>query len=100
MGKDKSTGMKSAYELALERLESQGIERPREDTFSAAQRQEVAEIRQRAKAKIAELEILHQEQLAKVVDPAQRDEEIGNFWREKQRIEADRDRKIERLRDG
>jgi len=32
--KDKTTGMKSAYELALERMEKQGIERPREETFS------------------------------------------------------------------
>ena len=30
--KDRAPGVKSAYELALERLESQGIERPREES--------------------------------------------------------------------
>ena len=98
MSDGKSTGMKSAYELALERMEQQGIERPREDSLSDEEREQVAELRRRAEAKIAELEILHRDRLAKLMDPAQRAEEEADFRRERQRIEDDRDHKIEKLR--
>src|SRR5436305_13070566 len=53
----KNTGMKSAYELALERLERQGIERPREESFSDELRAGIAEARRQAEAKLAEIEI-------------------------------------------
>ena len=90
--------MKSAYELALERMEKQGIDRPREDSLSERVREEMAEVRRRADAKVAELEILHKDRLAKMHDPGQREEEIQDFKREKQRAEEDRDRKLGRLR--
>src|SRR5687768_18283591 len=70
--KDKASGMKSAYELALERLEKQGIERPREEGLSGEMKEQVAEIRRQAEAKLAELEILHRDSLRKAVDPAKR----------------------------
>ena len=66
--------MKSAYELALEQMEKRGIERPREEALSDAKREQVAEIRRRAKAKIAEIEILHRDSLAKITDPAEREQ--------------------------
>lgn len=94
--KDKASGMKSAYELALERLEKQGIERPRED-MSGEVKEKVAELRRQAEAKLAELEILHRDRLKKV-DPAKRQEEEEEYVRERRRIEDDRDRKIEKLR--
>jgi hypothetical protein len=97
-GKDKASGMKSAYELALERLESQGIERPREEALSEEARAQVAEARRQAEAKLAELEILHRDRQKSVYDPAKRQEEEENYLRERRRIESDRDRKIERLR--
>jgi hypothetical protein len=100
MGKDKASGMKSAYELALERLESQGIERPKEDALSDEVRAEMAEVRRRAEAKIAELEILHKDRLAKLGSMAEREEEKADFHRERRRIEEDRDRRIEQLRSG
>ncbi len=100
MANDKSQGMKSAYELALERLEQQGIERPRSEALSDAEREQVAEARRRAEAKIAELEILHRDRLAKLTDPAARDEEKRDFLHERQRVEADRDRRIARIRSG
>lgn len=100
MTHDKSKSMKSAYELALERLESQGIERPREEALSAAEREQVAEARRKAEAKIAELEILHKDRLAGIADPAKRKEEEQDFRRERQRAEDDRDRRIERIRTG
>ena len=97
-GKDKASGMKSAYELALERLERQGIERPREEALSDEVRAQVAEARRQAEAKLAELEILHRDRLKASYDPAKREEEGENYLLERRRIEADRDRKIERLR--
>ena len=98
--KDKASGMKSAYELALERLEKQGIERPREDGLSEAVRDQVAELRRQAEAKTAELEILHRDRLSKTYDPGKRQEEEEEYVRERRRVEEDRDRKIEKLRGG
>lgn len=90
--------MKSAYEAALERLEGQGIERPREDALSDETRQAMAEVRSRAEARLAELEIMHRQRLAKSADPAHRRQEEEDYRRERRRIEEDRDGKIEKLR--
>jgi hypothetical protein len=100
MTKDKTSGMKSAYELALERLDSRGIERPREDALTDEVRERMAEARRKAEAKVAELEILHRDRKAKLADPAQREEEEEDFRRERRRIEEKRDREIEKLRRG
>jgi hypothetical protein len=96
--KDKASGMKSAYELALERLEKQGIERPREEGLAGDVKEKVAELRRQAEAKLAELEILHKDRLRKGVDPVKRQEEEEEYVRERRRIEDDRDRKIDKLR--
>lgn len=96
--KDKATGMKSAYELALERMEKQGIERPREETFSDELREKIGDVRRKAEAKLAELEILHQNRLKTIYDPAKRQEEEEEYLRERRRIEDGRERKIEELR--
>jgi hypothetical protein len=96
--KDKASGMKSAYELALERMESQGIERPREEGFTGEVKEQMAELRRQAEAKLAELEILHRDNLKKGVDPAKRQEAEEEYVRERRRIEDDRDRKIAKLR--
>ena len=55
--------LKSAYELALERLNKQDKEEgaaPRK-SLTAAQKKEIAELRQKATAKLAEIEILHRD---------------------------------------
>jgi hypothetical protein len=97
---DRAPGMKSAYELALERMERQGIERPREDAVTDEVRQEIDQTRRRAEAKLAELEILHRDRLKKLADPAVREEEEKEYRVERQRIEAERERRIEKLRSG
>src|SRR6185436_11951726 len=68
MSDDKAPKMKSAYELALERMSGQGIEPPRDEALSPEVRQRVAEARQKTEAKLAELEILHQDALRKSQD--------------------------------
>jgi protein-tyrosine-phosphatase len=96
--KDKTTGMKSAYELALERMEKQGIERPREETFSDEAREQIAEARRKAEASLAELEILHKDRLKTIYDPAKRQEEEEEYLRDRRRIEEQKERRIEELR--
>lgn len=99
-GSGKAGGMKSAYELALERLESQGIERPRQAALSDATKQAIAEARRVTESKLAELEILHRDELARLADPAARDEADSNYLRDRRRIEADGERAVARLRDA
>lgn len=96
--KDKASSMKSAYELALERIESQGIERPREGSLSDETRQKVAAARQEAEAKLAELEILYHDRIKDQFEPNKRREEEQEYLSERRRIEASLDRKIEKLR--
>lgn len=90
--------MKSAYEIALERLESQGISKPRKEGLEPGVRDQVAETRQRAEAKLAELEIMHRDRLAKLQDPEARHQEEEQYVDERRRIEERRDRDIARLR--
>ncbi len=92
--------MKSAYELALERMEKQGIERPREESFGDELREKIAEARRKAEAKLAELEILHKNSMKSAYDPTKRQEDEEEYLRERRRIEDERDRKVEELRQG
>ena len=92
--------MKSAYELALERMESAGIDRPRDEAFSQETLQAIEEARSRAEAKIAELEILHHKKLEEMLDPLAAQEQERNYRAERGRIESRRDRDVEALRTG
>jgi hypothetical protein len=92
--------IKSAYELALERLASQGIEPPREEALSPEVRERIAAARQKTTAKLAELEILHRDALRKLLDPVARDKAEEGYGRERHRLEEERDRQIEKLRRG
>lgn len=92
--------MKSAYQLALERLEAQGIEPPREEALSEATKLALAETRKLTEAKIAELEILHRDQMAKLADPAKRAEQEEFYRREHESIERDGEARVEKIRRG
>ncbi|HVR28847.1 MAG TPA: hypothetical protein VMS86_04875 [Thermoanaerobaculia bacterium] len=93
-------GIKSAYERALERMESQGIDRPREEAFPPDVLAAMSEARNRAEAKLAELEILHQGRLRKTRDPVEFATAEKEFQAERRRIEERRDREIAALRRG
>ena len=88
--------MKSAYELALERLENQGIERPGD--LDEATRQRIAEVRSKAAAELAKLEILHRDRLRALGDlvAARRAEE--EYAIDRRRLEERRDGAIAGLR--
>ena len=90
--------MKSAYEKALEQLESRGIAAPRQDALSEEQRRRIEDARSRHQAKVAELEILHRKNLA--ADPAKRLEEEQNYRAEVGRLAERLDSEVERIRAG
>ena len=91
--------MKSAYELAMERLQKQTPAR----TLTAAQKAEIAEIETTAKAKIAEQELFLRDKIAqaaaegKYEDAAQLEQQLV---REIRRINEDADSKKEKVRGG
>ena len=90
---------RSAYELAMERLQQKdaeaGIERrPVTETQKAA----IAEIRSYYESKLAELDILHHGKLRTLVDPAERAAREDEYRRDRERLAAERDAKIERVR--
>jgi hypothetical protein len=93
------TGLKSAYELAMERLKRRdaeaGIEsRPVTDAQKAA----IAEARSFYEAKLAEAQVLHESSMRQLVDPAARDTLEQGYRRERERLNAERDRKVEQIR--
>ena len=91
--------MKSAYELAMERLQKKdadaGVERR---ALTDAQKAAIAEIRNFYEAKFAELEVLHQGRLRELVDPAERDVRMDEYRRDRERLTTERDAKVEKAR--
>ena len=92
---------KSALEIAMARLkrkdEEAGVE---ERPVTEAQRAAIAEARQVAEARLAEQEILHRSKLAHVADRDTLEALQLEYRRDRERIIADRDRKIEEARGG
>jgi hypothetical protein len=91
--------LKSAYELAMERLkksdEASGIE---SKPLTDAQRSAIAEVRNFYESKLAEQQVLHQSRMRASVDPAQRDTFEDEYRRDRERLTSERDSKIEKLR--
>ena len=89
--------MKSAYELAMERLEKQAPSR----TLTTAQKAEIADLEAAAKAKIAEQELLLKGQIEKALaegkyeDVAQLEQQLA---REIRRANEECEAKKEKIR--
>jgi hypothetical protein len=83
----------------MERLrkkdEEAGVERR---PLTDAQKAAIAEIRSFYDSKLAELEILHQGQLRKRRDPAERATSEEEYRRDRERLNSERDAKIEKAR--
>jgi hypothetical protein len=93
------TPIKSAYELAMERLQKKDAEQGVEQTpLTDEQKAAIAEIRRVYQAKLAELEILHQGKLRSTGDPAEREILDAEYRRDCERLSAERDRKVENAR--
>jgi hypothetical protein len=92
---------KSAFELAMERLRADdrkaGIE---ETTLSADQKKRIAEARQAATARLAEREILFQDAIREIGDPADREKAEQEYQTDRRRITEDCERAIEAIRHG
>ena len=95
---DKVKGMKSAYELALERMEAQGIDRPSSTTLSDTTKQAIADARSLTQSKIAELEILHRDQMAKLTGQLKREEQEEFCLREHETLTRDVETKVDRIK--
>jgi hypothetical protein len=93
--------LKSAFELAMERLRKNdaeaGVER---QPVTDAQKAAIAEIRNFYEAKIAELEVLHQGRLRATAEPGERAAREEEYRRDRERLSTERDAKIEKARRG
>ncbi len=90
--------MKSAYDLALERLARQGIEPPRAEGLPEHTRARIEEVRRRAEAELAELEILRRDRVRKLADAGALEQAEERYSIDRRRIEERRDRELARLR--
>ena len=93
--------MKTAYELAMERLkkkdEEAGIEaKPLTDE----QKARIAEIRNFYEAKLAEVQVMHHSKIISVYDPAERETLEKEYRRERERLGDERDRKVAKAREA
>jgi hypothetical protein len=92
---------RSAYDLAMEKLEAADRESGvKETSLSGVQKEAIAEARRVAASRLAEQEILFHDAMRKTVDPAERDKAEGEYRIDRKRIEDDRDRAIESIRGG
>ena len=93
--------MKTAYELAMERLKKQdeaaGIE---SKPITDAQKAQIAEIRNFYEAKLAEAEVMHRSKLTAIFDPAERETFEKEYRRERERLSDERERKVARVREN
>jgi len=95
--------LKSAYELAMERLSAQdreaGIDKPR--PLTDEQKQQIARLRQEHRAKIAELEILLGNKRAEAGGDSQKLEEVEEHDRiDRERLESSLESAIQTAKKG
>lgn len=93
--------LKSAYELAMARLRAKDREEGVEEAkpLTDAQKEAIAEARAEAKAKLAEMEILHRKNLAAAAaDPAEAANVEENYQRDRARVENRLQDKIRKIR--
>jgi hypothetical protein len=95
--------LKSSYELAMERLKAKDRDEGivEEKPLTAPQKERIAELRQEAKAKLAELEILHRKNLAGTGgDPAAVMKIEENYATDRGRIESRLESAIGKVKRG
>lgn len=90
---------KSALELAMERLKKKDAEQGiGERSLSDEQKNEIAEVRKTYAARLAQEEILFKSKVVGLMDPESRRELESNYRRDVERLNHERDRKIEKIR--
>ncbi len=90
---------KTAYELILERLKKKDRdEGVREQPLTDDQRAKIAEVRKVYEAKLAEREIFFNQSRRKADDPEALAALEEEYRRDRERLQSERDGKIERIR--
>ena len=89
---------KSALELAMARLKKQDAEQGVSERFlTDDQKQEIAEVRKTYGAKLAQEEILFKSKTRVYIEPDARREIEEHYRRDVERLNHERDRKIEKI---
>jgi hypothetical protein len=93
---------KTAFELAMERLNAEDKESgaKKETPLSAKQKEAIAEARRVASSRLAEREILFRDSMKKTPDPEMRAKAEAEYHVDRQRIHDDCERAIEGIRKG
>lgn len=92
---------KSAYELAMARLRKKDVDEGTEHRdLTGEQRAAIAETRNFYEAKLAERDVLHHSDLVRTLDPEARTTLEQGYRHDRERLNAERDAKIERIRRG
>jgi len=90
---------KTAYELILERLKKKDRdEGVREQPLTDDQRARIAEVRKVYEAKLAEREIFFNQSRRKADDPEALAALEEEYRRDRERLQSERDRKVEQIR--
>jgi|SRR5690242_6493090 hypothetical protein len=89
---------KSSYELVMERLRAADPKEANKAPLNAKQKEAIAEARRVAAAKLAEREILFQDALKKIHDPAEREKAETEYRTDRRRIDEDCEREVEKIR--
>jgi hypothetical protein len=93
--------LKSAYELAMERLRKRDVDAGVEHRpLSDAQKAAIAETRNFYESKLAEHDVMHQSKLRATLDPEARAALEDHYRRDRERLSSERDRRIEKIRRG
>lgn len=92
---------RSAYEIAMERLRQKDVRdgvdhQPRTDEQKAA----IADIRSLYDAKIAQAEVMHRSAVVGILDEDARIRADEEYQRDRARLQAERDARIEKVRGG
>ena len=95
--------MKSAYELAMERLQQQDRKKgvAKRKALSPEQKERIAALRREADAKKAELRILREQRFAEVArDPGKLSEEEAHYETDLRRVDSWLEEKLKEVREG
>jgi hypothetical protein len=97
MADDKT--LKSAYELAMERLRQKDAEAGvAAYALTGAQRTAIAEVRNFYEAKLAEADVLYQSKLRGTANPEEHATLTQEYRRDRERLASERDAKIDKIR--
>jgi hypothetical protein len=92
--------LKSSYELAMERLRAADPNAAKSKPLTAAQKEQIAEAKRVAAARVAELEIRFHDARRKFRDPAEFEKAEAEYQTDRRRADEDLERAIAAIRSG